>query len=172
MKKQNPAPRIHSSAFVVPNASIVGNVSIGPSSSVWYAAVLRGDIAPVQVGEETNIQDGCVLHVGTEYPCIVGNRVTIGHGAIVHGATVEDEVLIGIGAIVLNGAVIGTGSLIGSGAVVTEGTKIPPGSLVLGIPGRVVGPVSPGQRENIRKAAADYVRLSAENKKPGQEKTR
>lgn len=157
-------PRLHASVFVAPTASIVGDVSIGRASSVWYSAVLRGDIAPIKVGEESNVQDGCVLHVGTEYPCLVGNRVTIGHGAIVHGATVKDDVLIGIGAIVLNGAVIGEGSLIGSGAVVTEGTIIPPDSLVLGIPGRVVGPVTPDRRKDILKAAADYVRLSAKNK--------
>lgn len=165
MAKNSQNPGVHPSVFVAPTASIVGDVTIGRASSVWYSAVLRGDIAPVRIGEESNIQDGCVLHVGTEFPCTVGNRVTIGHGAVVHGATLEDEVLVGIGAIILNGAVVGRGSLIGSGAVVTEGSRIPPASLVLGVPGKVVGTVDAERRDYIIKSAEDYVQLTALNKK-------
>ena len=157
-------PLIDPSIFVAETATVIGDVSIGQASSIWFSAVVRGDIAPVKIGEETNIQDGAVLHVGENFPCIVGDRVTVGHGAIVHGATVKDESMIGIGAIVLNGAVIGEHSLVGAGAVVTENTIIPPGSLVLGIPGRPVRPVSEKQLKHIRESATNYSRLAREYK--------
>ncbi len=169
MAKRSKKPQVHPSVYVAPTASIIGDVTIGRASSVWYSAVIRGDIAPIRIGEESNIQDACVLHVGTKFPCTIGNRVTIGHGAVVHGATLEDEVLIGIGAIVLNGAVVGKGSLIGSGALVTEGARIPPASLVLGVPGKVVGPVDKQRRSTIIQSAEDYVQLSAKNKERGAE---
>lgn len=152
--------KIHPSVFIARNAAVIGDVTIGKSSSVWFSAVLRGDINPVTVGEETNIQDGAVLHVGHGHPCIVGDRVTVGHGAIVHGATVKSDTMIAIGAVVLNGAVIGENCLIGAGAVVTENTVVPPGSLVLGVPGRVIRPVTEDQKADILRAANSYVRLA------------
>jgi carbonic anhydrase/acetyltransferase-like protein (isoleucine patch superfamily) len=160
--------RIDSSVFIAKTATVVGEVTIGKSSSVWFSAVVRGDIAPVVIGKETNVQDGAVLHVGHGFPCIVGNRVTIGHGAIVHGATVKDDAMVGIGAIVLNGAVIGEHSLVAAGAVVTENTFIPPGSVVMGIPGKIVRPITDEQRDFILKASSSYVRYAREYKQANQ----
>ncbi|HUK56767.1 MAG TPA: gamma carbonic anhydrase family protein [Nitrospiria bacterium] len=157
--------KIDPSVFIAETATVIGDVSIGKSSSVWFSAVVRGDIAPIVVGEETNIQDGAVLHVGHGFPCVIGSRVTIGHGAMVHGATVKDGALIGIGAIVLNGAVVGEKALIGAGAVVTENTVIPPGMMVTGVPGRPVKPVRPEQRNYIRRAAYNYVRYAQDYKR-------
>lgn len=164
--------KIDASVFIAKTAAVVGEVAIGKSSSVWFSAVVRGDIAPVLIGEESNIQDGAVLHVGHGFPCIVGNRVTVAHGAIVHGATVKDDAMIGIGAIVLNGAVIGESSLVAAGSVVTENTVIPPGSLVMGIPGRAVRPVTDAQRGYIRTAADNYVRYAREYQRTGRETAR
>jgi carbonic anhydrase/acetyltransferase-like protein (isoleucine patch superfamily) len=167
MPSRSGAPRhkIDPSVFIAETATIVGDVSIGKSSSVWFSAVVRGDIAPITVGRETNIQDGVVLHVGHGFPCVIGNRVTIGHGAMVHGATVKDGAMIGIGAIILNGAVIGENALVGAGTVVTENTVIPPGYLVMGIPGRPIKPIRPEQREYILKAASNYIRYAQEYKR-------
>jgi len=145
------------SAFVAETAVVRGEVTIGPQSSVWFGSVIRGDTDRIQIGSGTNVQDLCVIHADAGVPCAIGDRVTLGHAAIVHGATVEDEVMIGIRATVLNGAKIGSGSIIAAGAVVTEGTEIPPGSLVMGIPGKVKCRVSDEQRERIRSAAAHYV---------------
>ena len=157
--------KIDPSVFIADTARVVGEVTIGKSASVWFSAVVRGDIAPVVIGEASNVQDGAVLHVGHGFPCILGRRVTIGHGAMVHGATVKDDVMIGIGAIVLNGAVIGEHSLVAAGAVVTEGTVIPPGSLVMGLPARVVRPLTQKQRDSIKAAAENYVKTSREYKR-------
>jgi len=157
--------KIDPSVFIAKTATVVGDVAIGKSSSVWFSAVVRGDIAPVIIGEESNIQDGAVLHVGHGFPCILGNGVTVAHGAIVHGATVKDHAMIGIGAVILNGAVIGENSLVAAGCVVTEHTVIPPGSLVMGIPGRPVRPVTDRQRGYIRTAAENYVRYGREYKR-------
>ena len=147
--------------FVHPDATVVGNVVLGDRVSVWPGAVLRGDCASITVGDESNIQDGVVLHVDYDAPCTIGKRVTVGHRAIVHGATVEDECLIGMGAIVLNHAVIGRGSLVGAGAVVPEGMKVPPGSVVLGIPARVVKRVDDVIRARIAWGAESYLNLQA-----------
>jgi carbonic anhydrase/acetyltransferase-like protein (isoleucine patch superfamily) len=122
--------------------------------------LVRGDIAPITIGAATNIQDGAILHVGKRYPCVIGDRVTIGHGAIVHGATVEDDVMIAMGARVLNGAVIGRRSIVGAGAVVTEGVVIPPGSIVIGIPARVARSISPEQLRQVLEAAQNYVQYA------------
>ena len=132
------SPRIHPDAFVAPTATIVGDVGIGARASIWYGTVVRGDSARVDIGEESNVQDGCVLHADPGAPLSVGHRVTVGHRAILHGATVESDVLVGMGAIVLNNAAIGSGSIIGAGALITQGMVVPPGCLVLGAPGRVV----------------------------------
>jgi carbonic anhydrase/acetyltransferase-like protein (isoleucine patch superfamily) len=154
------APQVHESVFIAPGAMVVGDVTIGAGSSVWYSAVLRGDMAAILIGEESNIQDGCIIHVNRNQPCWVGDRVTLGHGAVVHGCVIESDVLIGIRAIVLDGAVIGSGSIVGAGAVVTEGTVIPPDSLVMGVPGRVVGVPTDQQRLRVQRAAAHYVRAA------------
>ena len=155
-----PPELIAASVFVAPTAVIVGQVSIGPESSVWYGCVLRGDVNTITIGTQTNIQDGSILHVDGDKPLRIGDRVTLGHAALVHGCTVEDDVLIGIRATVLSGAHIGAGSLIAAGAVVIEGMVVPPHSLVLGVPARVRGEVSPAQAALIRRVAQGYVRHS------------
>lgn len=125
------------SAWIAPGAVVVGDVTIGEQSSIWYNAVVRGDTTSIRIGPRTNIQDGCVLHADPGFPCELGEGVTVGHLAIVHGAKVEDNVVIGMRAVVMNGAVVGKNSIVGVGAVVTAGTQIPPGSLVLGMPAKV-----------------------------------
>lgn len=156
--------KVHPTAFIAENATIVGDVTIGPESSVWYGAVIRADTTPVTIGEQTNIQDGCILHADPGFPAVIGDRVTIGHGAIVHGATVEDDALIGMRAVVLNGAKVGRGSIVGSGAVVAEGASIPPNSLALGIPARVVRELAPEQTRRIKESALAYVEHAKEHK--------
>jgi carbonic anhydrase/acetyltransferase-like protein (isoleucine patch superfamily) len=149
--------KIHPTVFVAETATVVGDVTIGKDSSVWFSAVLRGDAAPISIGEGTNVQDNAVIHVDHDVPTQVGRRVTIGHGAIVHSATVEDHVLIGMGAIILGGAVIGTHSIIAAGSVVPEGREIPPRSLVMGVPGKVVRHVTDEEVTEIEGAAEHYV---------------
>ena len=149
---------IDPTAFVHPLAYVFGDVVLGARASVWPFAVLRGDSDRISVGAESNVQDGCVLHADPGVPCTVGARVGIGHRAVVHGATVEDECLIGIGAIVLNRAVIGRGSIVGAGAVVREGMVVPPDSLVLGVPGRVVRATTDDERARIRRTVDAYLR--------------
>lgn len=148
-------------AWIAPGAVVTGDVSLGPGASVWFGCVLRGDIAPITVGARTNIQDLSVIHVDTDQPCVIGSDVAIGHRAIVHGCTVGDECLIGMGAIVLSRAVIGPGSVIGAGAVVREGTIIPPRSLVVGVPARDIGQVKPELLARTRLTVEHYVALSA-----------
>jgi len=157
-------PKIDASAYVSPGCRVMGDVRLGPRASVWFGSVLRGDINSIEVGEGTNIQDLCLLHVTEEHPCRVGAWVTVGHRVILHGCAVEDRCLIGMGAIVLDGAVIGEGSMIGAGSVVTEGTTIPRGSLVLGVPGRVVRPLEEGQRPGER-IARDYLGYALQHRK-------
>jgi carbonic anhydrase/acetyltransferase-like protein (isoleucine patch superfamily) len=151
------ALKIAPTAWVAPNATLIGDVTLEDEASVWFNCVLRGDIAPIRVGAQSNIQDGCILHVGAKYPCTIGRRVSLGHGAIVHGATVEDDCLIAIRATVLNGAVIGRGSIVGAGAVVPENAVIPPNSLVLGVPGKVKGELNEDQRQGILMTAQAYL---------------
>ena len=142
------------------NATILGNVSIGKDSSVWYNAVIRSEEEAIEIGQESNIQDQCVLHTDCGYPLKIGNRVTIGHGAIVHGCTIEDEVLIGMGAIVLNGAHIGKHSIIGAGCVVPENMVIPQRSVVVGVPAKIIKKTSESQVSDILSNADHYVKLS------------
>lgn len=149
--------KIADSAFVAPNATVVGDVAIGEGSSIWYGAVIRGDTEPVTIGSETSIQDTCVLHADPGTPCQIGDRVTVGHAAIVHGAVVESDVLIGMRAVILNGARIGTGSVIAAGAIVKENEVIPPSSLVMGIPAKVRGEVNDAHRQMIAEGAKHYV---------------
>jgi carbonic anhydrase/acetyltransferase-like protein (isoleucine patch superfamily) len=144
-------------AYIAPGAVVLGDVTLGAEASVWFNAVIRGDTDAIRIGDQTNVQDLCVIHCDEGVPCSLGNRVTMGHGAVVHGATVGDDCLIGMKAVVLNRAIIGAGSLIAVGAVVTEGTEIPPASLVMGIPGRVVRPLTELDQLRIQHAAAHYV---------------
>lgn len=153
-------PSCHDSVFVAEGAMVIGDVEIGADSSVWYHTVIRGDIRRIRIGQRTNVQDHSTLHVTRRDPLDVGNEVTIGHGAVVHGCTVEDLCLIGIGAVVLDGAVIGRGSVIGAGAVVPPGTAVPPHSLVLGVPGKVVRNLGPGSVDGNRVTAGNYVELA------------
>lgn len=131
-------PQVDPSCFVHPTACIVGAVRLGAGVSVWPFASIRGDVDPIELGENSNVQDNCVIHTDNGFPVKIGKNVTLGHMAMVHGATIEDDCLIGIRAVVLNGATIGRGSLVAAGAVVTPGTQIPPHSLVMGMPGKVV----------------------------------
>ena len=149
-------PVIHPSAFVAPGAVVRGEVHLAENSSVFYNAVLRGDRAPISIGEGTNIQDNCVVHVEYDLPVTVGKNVTVGHGAILHGCTVGDETLIGMGAIVLNGAQIGKSCLIGAGALVTQNAVIPDGCMAVGSPARVKRPLTPEEMDGLRQSAADY----------------
>ena len=150
------APDVGAARFLAPGAVVVGDVTLGRGTSVWYACVLRGDSASITVGEDVNIQDGCILHADPDFPTVVGDRVSLGHGAIVHGATVEDDVLIGMRATVLNGARIGAGSLVAAGAVVRPGTVVPPGSLVAGVPAQVRRPVSDEERAVVLRTPTVY----------------
>jgi carbonic anhydrase/acetyltransferase-like protein (isoleucine patch superfamily) len=158
------SPRIHGTAWVAPTASVIGRVTLGAESSVWYSTVVRADLETIEIGAGSNVQDGCVLHADPGRPVRVGERVTIGHRAVLHGATVEDDVLIGMGSVVLNGAHIGNGSVVGAGAVVTENTRVPPGSLVLGTPAAVRGEIGEEQRHGIVANAAHYVALAARHR--------
>lgn len=148
---------IDPTAFVAATAVVLGDVTILAEASVWFGAVVRGDMAAIRIGSQTNVQDGCILHADPGFPCTLGNGVTLGHGAIVHGATVEDDCLIGMRAVVMNGAKVGRGSIVAVGSVVTEGTEIPPGSVVMGQPAKVKRDVTERDRERIRHAAEHYV---------------
>ncbi len=154
---QRQGDKIDSTAFIAEGAVVLGDVPIGPESRVWFGCVIRGDVERIQIGVQTNVQDLCMIHADEGLPVVIGSRVTLGHAAIVHGATIEDEVMIGIRATVLNGARIGAGSIVAAGAVVTEGTEIPRGSLVMGVPGKVTRDVTDEHRERIRNAAEHYV---------------
>jgi carbonic anhydrase/acetyltransferase-like protein (isoleucine patch superfamily) len=152
---------IDAEVFVAPGAVILGEVHIAAQSSVWYTAVLRGDTDVITIGPRTNVQDGAIIHVDAGIPCTIGSGVTIGHRAVVHGALIEDDVLIGIGAIVLSGARIGRECIIGAGSLVTGHSVIPPRSMVLGVPGRVVRSLTDEEVASIHAAAEHYVAHSA-----------
>jgi carbonic anhydrase/acetyltransferase-like protein (isoleucine patch superfamily) len=153
-------PRIHPSVWLAPNATVVGDVTIGEESSVWYGAVLRGDINRIIIGSRSNIQDNAVVHLDAAYPTMVGELVTVGHSAIVHACQIDDEVLVGMGAIILDGAEIGSRSIIGANALVTLGMKIPAGSLVLGSPAKIVKQLTIDQQREIAGWARRYVETS------------
>ncbi|MFI5618553.1 gamma carbonic anhydrase family protein [Streptomyces sp. NPDC051567] len=154
-------PAIDPTAFTAPTSVVVGDVTLGAGASVWYSAVLRADCGPITVGADSNVQDNCTLHVDPGFPVTVGERVSIGHNAVVHGCTVGDDCLIGMGATVLNGAVIGAGSLVAAQALVPQGMVVPPGSLVAGVPARVRRELTEEEREGIRTNAAMYRELAA-----------
>jgi len=152
---------IDPTAWVAPGAVVYGRVRLQARASVWYGCILRGDQEWIDVGEETNVQDGSILHVDVGYPCILGQRVTLGHRAIVHGATVEDDALIGIAATVLSRCVIGRGALIAAGALVLEGTHVPPGTLWAGCPARQIKELTPEQCERLASTYRHYVNNAA-----------
>jgi len=147
-------------AYVATGAVLVGEVSVGRNASVWFNATVRGDMEPIVIGAESNVQDACVVHVDKGHPTRIGERVTLGHGAVVHASVVEDDVLVAMKAVVLSGCHVGRHCLIGAGAVVPERTRIPEGSLVLGVPGRVIRPLRPEEIERIHANARAYVELS------------
>jgi carbonic anhydrase/acetyltransferase-like protein (isoleucine patch superfamily) len=157
-------PRLAPSVYLAPTASVIGDVEIGEDSSVWYGAVLRGDMAPIVIGGETNLQDGTIVHVDEGLPCTVGRRVGVGHRVILHACVVEDECLIGMGSVLLNGVRIGTGSVIAAGAVIPEGMQVPPRSLVMGVPGRIVRQVDATLAERIRETWSHYVEQARAHK--------
>jgi gamma-carbonic anhydrase len=158
---QGTTPTVSPTAYVDPSAQLIGDVVIGDESSIWCNTTLRGDVNYIRIGNGTSIQDNTVCHVEEGlFPLIVGNRVTVGHSAVLHGCTIEDGCLIGIGAIVLNGAKIGEGSVIGAGALVPEGMDVPPYSMVMGVPGKIRREVSPDERERFRVNADHYIELS------------
>ena len=157
-------PTIHSTAYIHPAAHVIGDVTLGARTSIWPTAVLRGDTAPITVGDDSNVQDGSVLHVDRGVPCTIGRRVAIGHRAIVHGATVGDDCLIGMGAIVLNHVSVGSGSIVAAGAVCTEGMSIPPNSLVIGVPGKVRRETTVDERERISRTVESYIALQDEHR--------
>ncbi|MGD9419865.1 MAG: gamma carbonic anhydrase family protein [Verrucomicrobiota bacterium JB025] len=154
------SPQIHESAFIAASADVIGRVTLHENTSIWYQATLRGDINEIVVGPNSNIQDNAVVHLADDYGCYVGEFVTVGHSAIIHACTIKDEVLVGMGSIILDGAVIGERSIIGAGAVVTGGTVIPPGSLVLGTPGKVVKTLSLDEQKKVKYWAEKYVKGS------------
>lgn len=155
------SPSIDASAWVAPNSTLIGRVRIGADSSVYYGAVVRADMDSVTIGAGSNLQDNVSVHCDTDVPTIVGDRVSVGHSAVLHGCTVEDDCLIGMSATLLNGSVIGRGSLVAAGAVVLEGTVIPPGSLVAGVPGKVRRAITDDELEHIRQNAEHYLALTA-----------
>ncbi len=154
-------PTIGQRVFIAPTATVCGDVRMGDESSIFYSAVARGDINYISIGRRSNIQDGAVLHLADDYPCIIGESVTVGHGAIVHACVVEDECLIGMGATILDGAKIGRQSIVGAKALVTQGMVIPEGSLVLGSPAKVVRQLSPEERAKLKGWADKYVVVSS-----------
>jgi carbonic anhydrase/acetyltransferase-like protein (isoleucine patch superfamily) len=154
------SPHIHETAFIASSADVIGRVTLHEFTSVWYNSTLRGDINEIVIGPRSNIQDNACIHLADDYGCYVGELVTVGHSAILHACTVKDEVLVGMGSIILDGAVIGERSIIGAGALVTGGTVIPPGSLVLGSPGKVVRTLSLDEQANVKHWAEKYVKGS------------
>jgi len=150
-------PALGKNVFIASTATVIGDVTLGAHASVWFGAVLRGDINRIVIGHHSNVQDNAVLHLADDLACILGNWVTVGHGAIVHACTVGDECLVGMGAVILDGAVIGKQSIIGAKALVTQGTKIPPGSLVLGAPAKVVRKLTKEERAGLKWWAEKYV---------------
>ncbi|MFD0313566.1 gamma carbonic anhydrase family protein [Streptomyces flavalbus] len=153
-------PKVDAEAFVAPTASVIGDVTLHAGASVWYGAVLRGDVERITVGAGSNVQDNCTLHADPGFPVTVGERVSIGHNAVVHGATVEDDCLVGMGATVLNGAVIGAGSLVAAQALVPQGMRVPPGSLVAGVPAKVRRELTEEERQGVSLNGAVYADLA------------
>lgn len=150
-------PNIHASVFVAPGAMIIGDVTIGEESNIWFNSVLRGDLEPIRIGCRTNIQDGSVIHMDKDIPCLIGDDVTIGHGAILHSCTIGNEALIGMGAILLTGSVIGERAIVAAGTLVREGQEIPPGTVAMGVPAVVRREATEAELERVRHGKDDYV---------------
>ncbi|MFE0379023.1 gamma carbonic anhydrase family protein [Streptomyces inhibens] len=157
-------PRVDQKAFTAPTSVVLGEVTMAAGASVWYHAVLRADCGPIVLGADSNIQDNCTVHVDPGFPVTVGDRVSVGHNAVLHGCTVGDDVLIGMGATVLNGAHIGAGSLVAAQALVPQGMRVPPGSLVAGVPAKVKRELTDEERETIKLNAAMYLELAARHR--------
>jgi carbonic anhydrase/acetyltransferase-like protein (isoleucine patch superfamily) len=157
-------PQVHPQAFAAPTCVLAGDVTLAAGAGVWYHTVLRADCGPIVLGAESNVQDNCTVHVDPGFPVTVGERVSVGHNAVLHGCTVEDEVLIGMGATVLNGARIGRGSLIAAQALVPQGMRVPPGSLVAGVPARIKRQLTEEDREGILLNARLYLDLAREHR--------
>ena len=158
-------PKIDPTAYVHPSAVVIGRVTLGPRVSIWPGCVLRGDIEPIEIGEETSFQDQSVAHTSKGLPVKIGKRVVVGHRATIHGAVVGDESMVGMGANLLDGSELGAGSILAAGALLTEGAKVPPGNLAVGIPAKVVRPVTDQEKKKILDGAADYVRRLMDYKK-------
>ncbi|WP_374009378.1 gamma carbonic anhydrase family protein [Leifsonia sp. LS-T14] len=158
------SPQLSAEAWVAPGATVVGDVTLEAGASVWYGAVVRADNAPIRVGRDSNIQDNVSAHVDPEFPLTVGARVSVGHNAVLHGCTIEDDVLVGMSATIMNGAHVGSGSLIAAGALVTQGTVIPPRSLVAGVPAKVRREVTDDEFAGIARNAAVYLSKTAEHR--------
>ena len=154
-------PQLAAACWVAPSADLIGDVRLGERASVWFGAIIRADNTPILVGEESNIQDGAIGHSDPGFPLTIGARVTVGHQAILHGCTIADDCLIGMGAKILNGAVIESECLVGAGALVTEGKTFPPGSLIVGTPARVLRPLTDGEKQALRVSAAHYAEKAA-----------
>ncbi|MFJ6280181.1 gamma carbonic anhydrase family protein [Arthrobacter subterraneus] len=154
-------PSVPESVFVAPTASIIGNATFGENSSAFYGVSVRADTATISIGEGTNLQDNVVVHADPGFPATVGNRVSVGHSAVVHGCTIEDDCLVGMSATIMNGATVGTGSLVAAGAVVLEGTQIPPRSLVAGVPAKVRRELTDEELQGVRDNASRYQELAA-----------
>ena len=163
----NSIPEIKETSFIAPNASLIGRVKIGKNSSVWFNTVLRGDMENIIIGDESNIQDLSMGHADPGFPLVVGNRVTIGHNCVVHGCRIEDDCLIGMGAIIMNGVRIGRGSIIGAGATLLEGMEVPEFSMVVGSPAKIKKTYDKSILDNIRKSAEIYVKRSISYREKG-----
>ena len=148
--------------FIVGNATVIGNVTLGHQVGIWFGAVVRGDKDRIVIGDRSNIQDNCVVHTSKGYPVVLGSDVSVGHGAILHGCTLGDRVLVGMGAIILNGANVGEDTVIGAGAVITEGMQVPANSVVVGVPGKIIKQTTDAQRNHIKNNASSYVTLAGE----------
>jgi gamma-carbonic anhydrase len=159
-------PKVEPSAFVEETAVVLGDVVIGAESSVWFLSIIRGDVNAIRIGTRTNIQDLCALHVTHDtHPLIIGDEVTVGHHVMLHGCTIKNRVLVGMGSVLMDGVVIGDDCVIGAGSLITEGTVVPAGSLVLGSPGRVKRAVSEEERAWIKQSATNYVRYAAQHRR-------
>lgn len=156
------APRFGDNVFLAPGSTTIGSATLGAGVGIWFGSVIRADIAPIEIGEATNIQDLTVVHVGDKFPCVVGARCVVGHRAILHGCRIGNECMIGMGAVLMNGVVVGSRSIVASGALVTENTTIPPNSVVMGSPAKIVRQARPEEVENTVRLAEKYMRVAAE----------
>ncbi|OUW16372.1 MAG: gamma carbonic anhydrase family protein [Opitutales bacterium TMED158] len=163
-KYLNKDPKIPDSAYVAKEAIVIGDVSLGERASVWPSCVLRADINSIAIGDQTNIQDGTIVHLADDFGVTIGRNVTVGHGAIIHACRIEDECLIGMGATIMDGAVIGANSIVGAGSLVTANTLVPPGSLLMGSPAKIVRSLSDAEQSNIKRWASKYVNVAAAHK--------